>query len=147
MADDMEEAAQAFDTVISNEKASPKPTEKMFPNLGVAEVDEESPAKGGGDDEDLLYADQSDKGKPEEGEDEDEPKEGDEDESEGDEEEEDESVGQSYKVMVDGEEKEVSLKEALEGYIRTETFHKRMTEIAETNKIVQRAATDVVQNF
>jgi hypothetical protein len=42
-----------------------------------------------------------------------------------------------YEVVVDGEPKKVSLKEALEGYIRTETFHQRMNKVNEVATIVQ----------
>jgi hypothetical protein len=37
--------------------------------------------------------------------------------------------GPRYEVTVDGEPKEVSLKEALSGYVRQQTFHKRMAEL------------------
>ena len=153
MSDEMDNAAQAFDKEISSDKSEPRPTDSMFPNLGNLEVDDESPAKGGGDDdEDVLYADEPPKkakeGDPD-GEGTDEEDEDSPDEGEGDEEEEDEdeSLGKLYKVMVEGEEKEVPLKEALEGYIRTQTFHKRLSDLGETTKVVQRAANDVVQNF
>jgi hypothetical protein len=149
----IDEAAQAFDAEISSERApasngraqeEKSPAESVFPNLGKAEVDEESPAKGGGDDEEeSIYGeevedpdDESD-GSDEEGE----------DDEEGDEEESDEALSAKYKITVDGEEKEVSVKEALEGYIRTETFHKRLSELGENQQIVQRAAADVVQNY
>lgn len=39
--------------------------------------------------------------------------------------------GESYEVTVDGEVKQVKLKEALAGYIRTETFHQRMNKVNE----------------
>ena len=155
MTNGMEDAAKAFDSAISGERGNPaappksngasKPTETMFPNLGMAEVDDESPPSGGGDEEDVLYGET-----PEEGKDDGTPNEEEETPDEGEEEEssdEEEGSDAKYTVMVDGEEREVSLKEALEGYIRTETFHRRLSEVAETNKVIQRAASEVVQNY
>jgi hypothetical protein len=143
----MDEAAQAFDAEISTpvEKGGEKGGEKsaaeaVFPNLGVAEVDEESPEKGGGD-EDAIYED----GEPETEEDE-ESAESDE-ESDEDAEEPNEDLEAKYQITVDGQEQEVTVKEALEGYIRTQTFHKRLSELGENQQIIQRAAADVVQNF
>ena len=57
MADGMENAATAFDAVINSEPGKVSkdsmgnraPTESLFRNVGELEVDEESPAKGGGD--------------------------------------------------------------------------------------------------
>lgn len=153
--DGIDEAAEVFDATISSERGnlpappkpngSAKPSEAVFQNLGEAEIDDESPAKGGGDDDDALYSDPpGKKKKSDESDDEDDQ---DEDSDEEDEGEEDESLGSKYKVMVDGQEREVSLKEALEGYIRTETFHKRLSEIGQTQQVVQRAAKEVVQNY
>ena len=50
-------------------------------------------------------------------------------ESEDDEPEEPDEDGEKFPVIVDGEEREVSLKEALAGYVRTATFHKRMEDL------------------
>src|SRR6478736_1748565 len=102
----------------------------MFGNLGNLEVDDESPEKGGGDDEpdpdEIIYAKEPEtkrKADPDVEEEEEEPDE------EPEEEAEDEGIDAGeldlkakVKVMVDGEEATVPLKEALEGYIRTETF-------------------------
>lgn len=177
--DDMESAAQAFDAAITAEQrgnppappedtSKQKPTERMFGNLGKTEVDDESPEKGGGDDEAdpeaTIYAKQN-RGKEAKKENEteaedNESEEGDpealvEEDEEDDEQEEDDGgvdageldLSTKVKVMVDGEEATVPLKEALEGYIRTETFHRRLGEIEEGRKVVQAAAADVVQNF
>lgn len=188
----IDEAAQAFD-VEMNPKADPpasytpprdetsgKP-ERLFDNVGELEVDDESPERGGGDDEDpedLIYgkagskqakgkADTRDAGKngrtdreggsPENPDDDehDGDKESDDDgDAESDEEEEQEAddeesalLGQQVEVTVDGEPKTVSVKEALEGYIRTETFHRRMNQLDEAKKVVRRAAADAVQNY
>lgn len=45
--------------------------------------------------------------------------------------EDDGEQGPHYEVNVDGAIKQVSLKEALEGYIRTDTFHQRMNKLSE----------------
>jgi hypothetical protein len=67
--------------------------------------------------------------KPEEDEDPDKPKPEDEDDS------------PRYKVQIDGEEKEVSLNEALRGYQREETFNQRMAQMVEVAKTIdQRGA-------
>jgi hypothetical protein len=165
MPDDMDEAAQAFDAEISSEQRgnppapkeekAEKPTDRMFKNLGNLEVDDESPDKGGGDDDsdpdEVIYAKRDapeDDGEPEEVEEE-EPDE--EEESEEDDEKVVEAgdldLSTKVKVMVDGEEASVPLKEALEGYIRTETFHRRLSEVAENHKVVQAAAAEVVNNY
>ena len=177
MADEIDNAAQAFDAAIVGERGNPparedkqaaanrQPTERMFDNLGKTEIDEDSPEKGGGDDEpdpeELLYAKQAKKPEREEpsGEkdDDDEPEDPEalvEEDKEEESEEEAEGVdageldlATKVKVMVDGEEATVPLKEALEGYIRTETFHRRLSEIDEGRKIVQSAAAEVVNNY
>ena len=41
-----------------------------------------------------------------------------------------EDDGQKYEVIVDGQPTEVTLSEALNGYVRTSTFHQRMTELS-----------------
>lgn len=178
MASGMENAAVAFDAVIGSEPGKVSkdsmgnraPTESLFPNVGELEVDEESPAQGGGDNEDpeeVLYGkdtksktdprtsskedksdsdgDDADEGEP----DEDGPDDGDDDSGEEGAEDEEEAavLGRKVEVTVDGEPVEVSIKEALEGYVRTETFHRRMNQLDEAKKIVRRAAADAVQNY
>ncbi|HET7238057.1 MAG TPA: hypothetical protein VFI76_03460, partial [Terrimicrobiaceae bacterium] len=56
-------------------------------------------------------------------------------------------LARKVEVTVDGEPVEVSVKEALEGYVRTETFHRRMNQLDEAKKIVRRAAADAVHNY
>jgi len=168
MSDDgIEQAAKAFDADIRGNTPAPKrpngpqdegPPVRMFGNVGELEVDEDSPAKGGGDDdiEEQIYEEEEPKKSrrdPEGIEDGDEDAEDDGD-GEADEDSEEEDIGddaefltQAVQVIVDGEEKEVTVKEALEGYVRTETFHKRLNELGEAKKIVQRAAADAVQNY
>ena len=164
MADGIDEAARAFDAEMKGEpkvgrpnkaESDDGPAKRMFGNVGELEVDEESPEKGGGDDEDEIYSEEPPRKRT--------PKEDDEeseegpDDAEGDDEEEEDEEGvsegdkeflaQQVRVVVDGKEKTVSVKEALEGYVRTETFHQRLNELDEAKKIVQRAAADAVQNY
>jgi len=167
--DSIDQAARAFDaemrgtpTPAPKRSADPHnegPPERMFKNVGDLEVDEDSPNRGGGDDdedlEEVIYKEKSkqpdgDNGDAEEGDEE--PEDDDDGEADEDGEEEDsgddkEFLSQTVQVIVDGAEKEVTVKEALEGYVRTETFHKRLNELGEAKKIVQRAAADAVQNY
>jgi len=176
MADGIDEAAVAFDNAMKSDGKAPSkapnksadrtegPPEALFKNVGNLDPDAE--AKGGGDDEpdpeELIYgdpkkgkADPGDSGEGDgpdsDGDDADEPdgKPDDDDEAaekEGSEEEE-AILAQKVEVTVDGEPVEVSVKEALEGYIRTETFHRRMNQLDEAKKVVRRAAADAVQNY
>src|SRR5579864_8825550 len=50
---------------------------------------------------------------------------------------------QKYEVTVDGRPMEVTLKQALEGYIRTETFHQRMNKVNEASQTVMAEAQRV----
>jgi hypothetical protein len=175
MADGIEEAAVAFDNAMKSDGKPPSkapskspdrtegPPEALFKNVGNLDPDAE--AKGGGDDEpdpeELIYgdpkkgkADKGDSGEGDEpdsdGDDADEPDERpDDDDNEGAKEEAEEEaiLAQKVEVTVDGEPVEVSVKEALEGYIRTETFHRRMNQLDEAKKVVRRAAADAVQNY
>lgn len=175
--DGLDNAASAFSDAISgsSEAASaPKeqrqmPVESMFDNMGVMEVDDESPAAGGGDrmadpkpktsakkpQQEQEYEEESLE-LPEDGEDDGEgegaDQEGDEEAQEGDEEgvdgqaDEDDDI---YEVVVDGERVEVGIREALDGYIRQETFNRRLNalngyrdELAQhTNKILEQRQT------
>lgn len=58
--------------------------------------------------------------------------------------EEDEEDDQKYTVMVEGEEVEVGLREALSGYVRQETFHRRMNQLDEGRQLVKQHAEQVV---
>ena len=51
-----------------------------------------------------------------------------------------------FEVMVDGEPKTVKLKEALDGYIRTETFHQRLNQLNEVKTAVVEEAQTVVKD-
>src|SRR5690606_6508168 len=75
----------------------------------------------------------------EEGDDEEEEEEEEEEDDE-EEEEEDSSdldLGAKVAVVVDGKEEEVTLEEALNGYIRTQTFHTRMNQLNEIRGAVR----------
>lgn len=162
----LEQAAAAFETAItggtSSEKGGEKssaPTESMFDNLGMLEVDEESPAKGGGDDDEPVTKTKKAKAEvvetEEDGDDDaedgdDAPDDdadadaeaGDEDEKDADEDEGDERLSDVYEVTVEGQRAEVTLKEALEGYVRTETFHRRLNYL---NDVKQEMAAEAQQ--
>lgn len=185
----LEQAANAFSAVISADpnkgtRSSAKsdqpsaPDGAVFPNLGQLEVDDESPAKGGGDgmkdppvrtkeptDDEILYGEEEepkagtgDTGK-EDGDDSegDDAEQGGDDDAgdddgdasgaEGDGEEEAALLAKKVEVTVDGEPQEVTIREALDGYIRTQTFHARLNQLEDAKKIVRRAAADAVQNF
>lgn len=132
------------------------PTGSVFPNLGALDGDLE---RGGGDPEgDVEYlvdengefltdeagnkvrADRKEpkqRKEPRNDQDEDDPDADDDpdnEEDEGDEEDEDDDdpiLKQKYAVMVDGEEEEMTLGEAVRGYIRQKTFHKRLSALNE----------------
>jgi len=174
MSEGIDEAAAAFDREINPTPAPPPaarkgnggppangPEDRVFRNIGDVEVDDESPTRGGGDDEEdpeaLIYTEEQKTKSPQgpddgdeqddEGADDDGDGEGDEGGEEGDDGDNDAFLAQDVQVVVDGEERTVKMKEALEGYVRTETFHKRLNEVDEAKKIVQRAAADAVQNY
>lgn len=163
----LEEAAAAFSADIARESGPststarapvPKkditdgPPERLFGNVGDLEVDDESPEQGGGDDlplggerkEPEEEPDEEGVEEPDEGADE-EPDE-DEDDEAGDDDDA-ELMATQFEVTVDGEQATVSLKEALEGYIRTETFHKRMNEIEEVKKATGEVAKSAIANY
>jgi hypothetical protein len=188
MADGIDKAAAAFEAVINGDpntvakKAGGKgvdnsgPPEVLFGNVG--ELDPDTDARGGGDDEDETDGSETEKDKAdprnprkrdkeaEDGGDESDD-DGDGDESDGDagddgdpesddelpddgeetSKEDAELLKREVELTVDGEPVTVSLKEALEGYVRTETFHRRMNQLDEAKKIVRRAAADAVQNY
>lgn len=166
-----EEAVSAFDKALGSapppaaraSSGQPAPTESMFDNLG--ELDQDSGPAGGDDEEvdgDGKPVRQARRPEPESDDDDsdfdpskllDDDDEGDEDEEEDPdaEDEEDEDGGKKadddsprYKIMVDGEETEVSLNEALRGYTRTETFHRRMNQVNEAKQLVADHAQNVI---
>ena len=56
-----------------------------------------------------------------------------------------EQDAQKYEVTVDGQTQEVSLEEALKGYIREQTFHQRMNKVAEARQAVEQEAANTLQ--
>lgn len=138
-----DEAAEAFQSEIApseqprNERgqfeSTAKPVDRLFinrefedePNESTSDEQPPKPAKreGGDEPDEDDDAETPDEEEAEEGSD------GEPDEDAGE-------AGPHYEVKVDGETKTVSLKEALEGYIRTETFHQRMNKVSEAAQIV-----------
>jgi hypothetical protein len=55
---------------------------------------------------------------------------------------EDEDASPRYKIQVDGEEREVSLNEALKGYTREETFNTRMRQMVEVAKTIDQRGSE-----
>lgn len=55
--------------------------------------------------------------------------------------------GDKYDVTVDGEPREVTLKEALAGYIRTETFHKRHAQLLNVQQELEAEYGRIQQNW
>ena len=56
-----------------------------------------------------------------------------------------EDTSPRYKIQVDGEEKEVSLNEALRGYTREETFNHRMRQMVEVAKTIDQRGAEAHQ--
>lgn len=48
-----------------------------------------------------------------------------------------------FEVVVDGEPVEVTMREALDGYVRTETFHRRLNELSEFKKVLTAEAANI----
>jgi hypothetical protein len=148
-----EDAAIAFDRALGNTPAEPSggieersAPERMFDNVGALEVDDDSPLQGGGDGIPVKGEKPAKQPKAKEPLDEEErPNDGefypdDEDGADGkdddegpdadeDDEKDEDADEELYEVTVDGKPQQVSLKEALSGYIRQETFHQRLNDI------------------
>lgn len=163
MADRIDEAASAFQNEIAptheqprNERgqfeSTAKPVDRLFQDRefedeGDGDGDEtsreqsakpvERPGRKGGDSAELEGGEDG----REEGETETEEPDEEGVEPDGEADEDDGEAGPHYEVKVDGETKTVSLKEALEGYIRTETFHQRMNKLSEAAQIVSQENT------
>jgi len=56
----------------------------------------------------------------------------------------DPTLKQKYAILIDGEEAEVSVAEALKGYTRTQTFHKRMSKLSEATAAIQTEAEALI---
>ena len=176
MSNGIDEAAKTFDAILKTDpnrstakraESGEGPEITMFPNLG--ELDNPDETAGGDDAAEPNLRGKEKEGRstdprnPREGDGEpgedgdddsaadddgDEPDDEDEEEEEEDADEpDDEFLSQEVSVTVDGEPTKVTIKEALEGYTRTETFHRRMNQLDEAKKIVRKAAGDAVQNY
>lgn len=164
--DTLEQAATAFDAIDSG-KAPPSPEARrsatldmgdIFGDMGSLEVDEESPARGGGDDLPIKGEKSAKSKRPEDEDEDDDPEviDGDEDEDgeepdedaddEDDAEDEDPALKGKFEVIVDGEPVQVELREALNGYIRTETFHRRLNELNEYKETLAVNATQLYED-
>lgn len=171
MTDALDSAASAFDAAIGNRSSAPAPreeraapTESMFG--GIGDLDPDSPEAGGDDepvsrpkpaprkptvakepvveDEDdevqyqidadgeLLLDDEGNPIPVEQDENDDEP------------EDEDDQLNDVFKVTIDGKEEEVPLREALDGYIRQQTFDRRMNFLNETKKTIHAEGVRVI---
>ena len=112
---------EAIDQLLPQEEAEANPQEEA-----VNEPEEEAQVSETTEQEEVLEEDISDEGEEVE----------DTTDQEDDGEEVEEEV-QLYKVKIDGEEAEVTLEEALSGYQRERTFHKRMNEISQKSKAIE----------
>lgn len=112
---------EAIDQLLPQEEAEANPQEEA-----VNEPEEEAQVSETTEQEEVLEEDISDEGEEVE----------DTTDQEDDYEEAEEEV-QLYKVKIDGEEAEVTLEEALSGYQRERTFHKRMNEISQKSKAIE----------
>ena len=112
---------EAIDRLLPQEEAEANPQEEA-----VNEPEEEAQVSETTEQEEVLEEDISDEGEEVE----------DTTDQEDDGEEAEEEV-QLYKVKIDGEEAEVTLEEALSGYQRERTFHKRMNEVSQKSKAIE----------
>lgn len=142
----LEEAALAFQGEISPTKsnaASKEAPERMFGNVGELEDDQDDQEDEGLDgngvpDPDIEGADDSDGVEDTD----DQPDDIDEDDK--DEPEEGQlDLDTEVEVTVDGKPHTVKLGEALNGYIRTQTFHTRLNQLNEARNIIRREAAAV----
>lgn len=163
----IEDAAAAFDADMGNTRSlssndvsrRPPPAEPIFSSLGDLEVDEDSPPVAGGDDDlppapkarkrkeddqdpddpDFLGFDEDDS---DAGEDPDDDADTPDDDQDPD--DEDELMSREFSVMVDGEETQVTLKEALRNYSHRQAVDRRMNQVAEGRNAVIQEAQNVI---
>ena len=112
---------EAIDRLLPQEEAEANPQEEA-----INEPEEKAQVSETTEQEEVLEEDISDEGEEVE----------DTTDQEDDYEEAEEEV-QLYKVKIDGEEAEVTLEEALSGYQRERTFHKRMNEVSQKSKAIE----------
>ena len=136
--DDFQSTVDHFEDMLDKEDAPPK--EK--PQRAQRRREEDEPE----DDTDLPVADDEEPVDDEDGEADDRPaKDEDEDEPEEEPEETALDLNQVVRVNVDGEPAEVSLQEALNGYIRSETFHRRLNQVGQVAQAVEKERDEVGQ--
>lgn len=160
--DSLEIAANAFNAINAGEKPPSSRDESstpvlavddLFGDLGVPEYDDESPVRGGGDDDLPLKGAKAKKPDPEDeyddidvvegDEDEDDEDTGDDSDAEDDEEDEGEAdpvLAREFEIIIDGEPAKVTVDEALKGYIRQETFHQRLNEVRDMGETLRTEA-------
>lgn len=149
--DSIDLAANAFLADMGGSKSSGKisgspsegPREELFSQRDMEGDDEDF----AGDEEQEQEDDEGDEGLLSEG-----GEEGDEGDEEGDEDPDEEgeqpgslNLDQNVALTVDGEEVEVPLREALSGYIRSETFHKRLNLLNEAKNEIIREQGETAQ--
>lgn len=175
--DTLEQAAMDFDAIDRGDKpSSPEPKRSaesldmgdIFGDMGVLEVDENSPPQGGGDNLPLKGAKAEKRAEPEiddedeeidpndpdfflktQGKDDQESdNDADDEDDEGDEEDdgEDGLAKMEFEVTVDGDPTKVNMREALNGYIRQETFHRRLNELNEYKSTLGTAANQLLED-
>jgi hypothetical protein len=169
MSDAIERAANAFDVAMGNAapakangEARDLPPEPIFGNSNDIEND----LQAGGDDEPDPKPKKARKAEREEeviereadddldeevdpdADDDDEDGDADEQDADDDDEEDvdEELLNRQFRVMVDGEEVEVPLREALDGYIRTQTFHRRLNKLSEVEAGLRQHAAKIVED-
>jgi len=137
--DDFQSTIDHFEELLDAEDAPPAKPQRAKaarddddddPELQAAGDEDEEPV----DDDDVAADDRSAK-------DEDEP----EDEPEEEPEETALDLKQIVRVNVDGEPAEVSLQEALNGYVRAETFHRRLNQIGQVASEMERERSEIAQ--
>lgn len=172
MADALDNAASAFDVAMGNNSSSDRGgsggaketavVETMFDGLGV--LDDDSPEAGGDKSDDRRAAkaaarkpveeDQDDLEDPllAQSDDDSGDADGEGDEEGAGEDEDDDGAAKNaddedeefYEVVVDGERKEVGLREALDGYIRQETFYTRLNELNAVREALSAEAVKIL---
>ena len=133
------ELADHFETVLDQEEGKPAPVkrEKAEPAEGV-EQDDLFPQREiegeEAEDPDIDAEDEDEDARPAKVE-----------EEEDEEEQAELDLAQVVRVTVDGEPAEVSLQEALNGYVRAETFHRRLNQLQQVAQHVEKERADLAQ--
>lgn len=154
----IEKAAEMFEQSLNvapksmrNPTDSEGPTERLFDNIGDDDIDtSDVPNPEEEEDDEDSDANEPDEDSDEEDESSDE--DSDEEDSDDDSNEEDESnasgqldLAKEVEVMVDGEPVKVSLREAIDGYIRSQTFHSRLNVLNDVKTRLTSEAQEISQ--